>query len=361
MSRVRFASAEKLLDEFIRLRPVLLQLLDEPDFESLYPARYPFQFEARKTAFIDPIMDESLLCRIKSLKFILRACRIYLRMFDAEGAMSSDAYNAAEVLSSTLNNLPLALFPSPDRDNKKQELVHVFKNRMEGPLPNMKRVQVRLVSDLHIAAFLMDPFRCPVTEDHRELMAALRRQLGRYFAGVSLEPDELELTVRTIVFRYFDVRDLWKKRKLYRSDWLHSTERGRQSFTESPIGWWLSGDIPSYRDPHLQSATRELVEFAVRTLSVSPTACAAERSFSLQARMHSKERASLSQSTVQKLVYSHWNQREKMMRKYSSDAKKWELMNEQECNLQKLVEAQRNLMSDIRAMQLTQQSDERRE
>ena len=90
--------------------------------------------------------------------------------------------------------------------------------------------------------------------------------------------------------------------------------------------WLATGLIFKPSHPLSRKAAEKLVEFAIRTLSVSPTATATERTFSLENRIHTNQRASLSKARVQKLLFCKWNFRV-MRRSVQRDSIniKWEL------------------------------------
>ena len=164
VSIVRFASSEKLVDEYISLRPVLIKLEQDPLFSVLYKAGNAEERQQRQNRFIAPIMNGDLLMMVSQLHKIFHACRSYLRVFDAEAVWSSEIFEATRIIEETIDRLPLQAFPKPRRSNH-QLLKNVFKNRMEGPFLNYKRIQVALLSDLHVAAALLDPYRSP-NDDH---------------------------------------------------------------------------------------------------------------------------------------------------------------------------------------------------
>ena len=132
---------------------------------------------------IFPIGDRSLEKRAEQAHAILYACRTYLPVFDSEAALVSEVYYVTVIPESTLARLPLQNFPEP-RQQSCDELMAVFQNRKVGgvPPPGLKLVKITLLSDLHYAASLIDPNRCPVIiqDEHR---AALRRHISDYLDG----------------------------------------------------------------------------------------------------------------------------------------------------------------------------------
>ena len=83
VSVVRFASCEKLLDEYISINPVLKLLPRDPAFNILFTAKNGSERQLRKEKFVDAILDDSLLSMVVQLRKMFHACRTYLRVFDA--------------------------------------------------------------------------------------------------------------------------------------------------------------------------------------------------------------------------------------------------------------------------------------
>ena len=84
-----------------------------------------------------------------------------------------------------MERLPLESFPRPRHIHHKL-LKNVYRNRMEGPFIGYKKIQVPLLSDLHIAAALLHLYRTPC--DHHpawdNYMTVFRRHMDKYFEGV---------------------------------------------------------------------------------------------------------------------------------------------------------------------------------
>ena len=57
-SSVRFASSEKLLEEYMRLRPVPLILIEDPRFDSIYGVRTEDEIRKREDSFISVVRDQ---------------------------------------------------------------------------------------------------------------------------------------------------------------------------------------------------------------------------------------------------------------------------------------------------------------
>lgn len=185
MSTVRFASAEKLLAEYISLRDILVTLTQSEEFETLYSSRNEAEKVERNQSFVKPILDDSLFKRVKQAQAILSICHTYFRVFDKETALCSEVYERTRILEKMLQTLPHANFPEPREENFKH-LLKVFQNRKEGLLPGMKRVRITLLSDLHYAAALMDPFRTP-RSNFPYYLSALRHHLANYYAGADAD------------------------------------------------------------------------------------------------------------------------------------------------------------------------------
>ena len=131
LSKVRFASAEKLLVEFRSLIPVWKELIEEPHFHNLFSNNSEAEKKERFEEFIFPIADETLEKRAEQAHAILHACRMYLRVFDGESALVSEVYHATVILEAILTRLPLHNFPEPKMENR-NHLLAVFKNRKSG-------------------------------------------------------------------------------------------------------------------------------------------------------------------------------------------------------------------------------------
>ena len=314
MSNVRFASAEKLLGDFISLHSILRELVGEENFDELYSLKNESERVERQEVFIDPILNDELLHRVIQAQSILCCCRSYLRTFDKETALSSEVYEETRILEKMLSELPLRNFPEPREENKNY-LLRVFNNRKEGPFPGMKQVRITLLSDLHYAAALLDPYRTPRGRTNLvRPFAALRRHLAHYFKGTEVETfgRTMDDFIDEVVNRYNDVRSSWIDRNIMRvpkdSASGKSASQAKRAM-ENPTTFWTDGKIRFPDDAFERKALEELIEFACRTLCVSPTATATERTFSISGRIHTHQRSSLSPEKVEKLLFSQWNGR----------------------------------------------------
>lgn len=120
-----------------------------------------------------------------------------------------------------------------------------------------------------------------------------------------------QFTERTITL-YTTARAVWSRRGLLKSQSNISAEEKAEANWKEPssaIGWWGSAGVRSPSDDEGKRALKELVEFDQRTLAVSPTATATERSFSHEKRIHSLQRANLAPERVRKLLFCQWNSR----------------------------------------------------
>ena len=179
----------------------------------------------------------------------------------------------------------------------------------------MKQVRITLLSDLHYAAALLDPYRTPRGRTNLvRPFAALRRHLAHYFKGTEVETfgRTMDDFIDEVVNRYNDVRSSWIDRNIMRvpkdSASGKSASQAKRAM-ENPTTFWTDGKIRFPDDAFERKALEELIEFACRTLCVSPTATATERTFSISGRIHTHQRSSLSPEKVEKLLFSQWNGR----------------------------------------------------
>lgn len=66
-------------------------------------------------------------------------------------------------------------------EQKRNEVLAVFQNRNEVPLPSRKMVKVTLLTDFHIKAALLDT--CTTLKDENYHIGAFQRQPRRYLEG----------------------------------------------------------------------------------------------------------------------------------------------------------------------------------
>ena len=113
---VRFASCEKLLDEYISLHPVLKNLLGHENVEQ-YCNVVTMREKEDCAKFCNTIRDDGLVRRVRQVLQIMRACRIYLRVFESETCLLSEVLMATNMLESILKKLPPGHFPEPKVEN----------------------------------------------------------------------------------------------------------------------------------------------------------------------------------------------------------------------------------------------------
>ena len=167
----------------MRLRPVLLILIEDPRFNSIHSVRTEAEIRKREDSFISVVRDQSFLRRVKQAHNIVRVCRKYFLVFDSETSIASEVYEATCILRHTLEGLPLESFPELCVE-RRRELLDILENRRIGPFPGRQRIKINLVSYLHIAAALLDPFRSP--PNTRLTIKAFIRHMRRYFSGMKM-------------------------------------------------------------------------------------------------------------------------------------------------------------------------------
>ena len=311
LSKVRFASAEKLLLEFRSLLPVLRVLVEDPKFDQLFSCNSESDKRERFEDLIFPVSDRFLEKKSEQAHAILHACRMYLRIFDGEAALVSEVFHATVILEAILTRLPLDNFPEPKTQNR-DHLLAVFNNRKQGGVSGMRKVKITLLSDLHYSASLMDPNRCPaVIEDlHR---SALRRHITSFLAGGSVNTMGLSITrfVDFMMSEYEEIRCAWRDEQLLNPDLTSTGHTGemRKRYRSNPLIHWISGRGSLHEDPIQRRAHEELRNYAKRVLCVSPTATATERSFSHLNRIHSQQRSRMQRETIETLMFCQWNER----------------------------------------------------
>ena len=282
LSKVRFASAEKLLLEFRSLIPVLKVLVEEPGFEDLFSNNSAEEKKQLFEQLIFPVSDRQLEKKAEQAHAILHACRTYLRVFDGECALVSEVYHATIILEAILTRLPLDNFPEPKSQNR-DHLLQVFKNRKVGGVPGRRRVKITLLSDLHHASCLMDPNRCPVVIED-EQRAALRRHITKFLSGGDVNTAGVGLMrfVDEMMSEYEDMRCQWRSESLLITDMTSTgnTAEMKKRYKSNPLKHWISGreaDPEQITSELQQRAQWELRNYAKRILCVNPTATATER------------------------------------------------------------------------------------
>lgn len=157
MSNTRFASVEGVLDEFLRSIEVLQTLVTEPDFfTELYKPKIAEMNTKITEEFKQPLEDEQFEVPTREIHMILVLLRRYLRFFDSNQARISEVYPLTLELEKRLEGLPLSQFLTNER---KGELISVFRQRKDGPIG--RSVRVRLLDSIHYVAFMLDPNQAP--------------------------------------------------------------------------------------------------------------------------------------------------------------------------------------------------------
>lgn len=297
-AKTRFASIESTLEAFIRTRPVLRHVVDAPDFYSNLWEAQSLTERAKRVRFVSTVDSSSFVSQVDGLHKVFRLLRRYLREFHSDDGMISDVLPKTIDVGLALEKVPVTAFLTGER---KAEVLQKFYKRRDGPLGNS--IRVRLLDDIHFAAHLLDPYRS--TKDTGPFLPRFRAFLARYCMHACTTSTE----------RHRDSRELNDGNEELREKLLHqfieiSTSWDHQKqdpekpaifrdFRSIPLQFWRS-----YVD---RNKYRELVEFAARTLPISPSSCAAERSFSMQDRIRTKSRNRLHTYKVQKLAFTHWN------------------------------------------------------
>lgn len=93
---------------------------------------------------------------------------------------------------------------------------------------------------------------------------------------------------------YRELRDVWNRRGVFAGNVNWNGFKGYQD----PASWWSD-----------QACSKLLQELAIYTLSINPTAGAAERNWSVHGFLHNKSRNRLANESVEKLVYVFTNLR----------------------------------------------------
>ena len=145
-------------------------------------------------------------------------------------------------------------------------------------------------------------------------MGLNRIHLDNYFLGLEsgLGARLLGSFKERMITLYSEVRAAWIRRGIMRSRSNGSVEEkaeAKRTENSRAMAWYRSGGIKVPEDPEGKSALKELNEFPYRTLAVSPTAAATERSFSYEKRIHTLQRCNLAPERVRKLLSCQWNAR----------------------------------------------------
>ena len=284
--KTRFASIEGTLEAFLRCRVVLLGLVQAPDFtRNLWEASNARE-RGKREKFISNIESHLFFTKVKEMHNIFRLFRRYLRFFDSDEAKISDVVSKTVALQQDLEKLPLTSFMTSER---RADVLGKFERRQNGPIN--ATIKVRLLEDIHFAAHLTDPHRS--LRDIDRHINRFRAFLMWYCSGSGTIGDALQLR-QNILEQFVKLVEEWNDEK---DD--AGSENIFKEFEKMPLLYWKSlADRPEYA---------QLREFAIRTLSVSPSSCPAERSFSLRGRIRTSSRNRMDTAKVKKLAFTHWN------------------------------------------------------
>lgn len=289
-ARTRFASIESTLEAYIRTRVVLLGVVQSPDFfRNLWDASKQSE-RTKRDKFISTIESRSFLTKVEDLHKVFRLLRRYLRAFDSDDSKISDVVPKTISVGLDLENVPVTPFLTQHR---KTEVLTKFYKRRDGPLSGS--IKVRLLEDIHFAAHLLDPCHSP--RNVRPFIRRFRSFVAWYCAGGQTDSSEDSTSQdlrKKLLVQFVELSGVWTDLK----DDAGSNEIFND-FEDMPLLYWTS---------YVDSAKYgELIEFAQRTLYVSPSPCAAERSFSMQDHIRTKHRNRLHTEKVKKLAFSHCN------------------------------------------------------
>ena len=154
--KTRFASIESTLPAYIRTRLVLLGVVQSQDFcLNLWTATNAAGREKR-SQFISILESQVFLAKLQDLHRIFSLIRRYLSVFDSDDAKISDVVPKTIALGLELQQIPVTSFLTAER---RDEVLAKFRKGQNGPLD--ASIKVRLLEDIHFAAHLLDPHRCP--------------------------------------------------------------------------------------------------------------------------------------------------------------------------------------------------------
>ena len=172
---------------------------------------------------------------------------------------------------------------------RKAELDEVFCRRRNGLIDGT--IKVRLVEDIHETAVMLDPNLCT---DFKPFEQAFENHASLYAKDQNIDADTVSYFVEKLLTDYIDVYHGWKNKK----GSMHSQDREQiLSYEGKPIMWWKT----QYK------GSDHLKQFAISTLSCSPTGSFVESSFSMQKQIQTPQRNKLSSTKVAKLMFCRWN------------------------------------------------------
>lgn len=219
---------------------------------------------------------------------VLHILRNYLRCFDRDNAKISEVLPTTDTTRVLLSLIPECEFLTAGR---KKEIDEVFKIRRDGL---SKQKKVRLINDIHYAAYLLDPNRCP--SNYEEYMPAFKRHAVTYAKSTHILEKDIKAFVSKLKIDFSCIFKMWRKEK--GRDIMGIETSSLPHYKGNPLSWWCCG----------VSETRfeSLHKFAVMTLSCSPTGTFVERSFKMQQHL-AKNRPSLRREKVAKMMFAKWN------------------------------------------------------
>ena len=282
-SNTRFASHESVVEAFLRSIRVLRALVSHDRFIAHFENKTSEEKRKRDEKFVAPIMDNELVRQARVVLEHLTIVRKYLRLFDADEARIWEVAPLTRTLETRLATIPYTEWYTKD---KKEEMMVTLRNRRDKS--PMSRVRVPLIEGIHIVALMLDPINAP--SNYTDFIPYMRDHAERFAIGLAgIIPTEYG---RTIVRTYQEQMNIWIASR--ESD---SGMKYLQEFNGEPLEWWKGGNAKS----------RVLTDFAIRTLNVSPTAMAVDRSFSAQKRIHTPLRNRLGQEKVNSLMFCRMN------------------------------------------------------
>ena len=290
-SRTRFGSHGSTLEAYLRARAVLLEVLACNDFAGpLFGCRIQAEQRKMKEEFQSVIESSDFFCQVQEIHNILYQTRGYLRKFDGEKGRIYDVVPETVQLQLSNHQLPLTEFHIEARRKEVEDFLQI---RMSGPtVGNGGRIKINLLQDIHFVAMLLDPSQIPTND------GPFQDRLHRHIYSHANGPDSgaSEQLREKLLVQYTEVRFMWTSAR--------SSAEGRRflyDLRNYPLLWWnrLAG----------KQEYAELYEFALRTLSASPSSCAAEQSLSMQKRIRTDSRNLITADKVRKLTFCHWNGR----------------------------------------------------
>ena len=282
-SNTRFASNEGVLDSFLRSHNALHGLLQSNRFIAHFNSKTAEEKERRDRRFCGPIRDHELVRQSRVVLELFELMRKYLRVFDEDAARIWDVAPLTRCLKTSLAQFPITEWYSRE---KRDSIMFCFRKRRDKPPDS--GIKVPLIETIHVVVLMLDPLHAP--GNYTPFIPYLKKHAMVFAQG--LEECDKENYVRLVTRSYQDQMTLWAANR--------QTDEGMSHlrvFDGKPIEWWEGGNGKS----------QVLTEFALRTLSASPTAMAVDRSFSAQKLVHTSIRNRLGEDKVDKLMFCRAN------------------------------------------------------